>query len=345
MTSSDRYAPWNFRRGVATCRGLVATGRRHGLSEALLLSGTALQPGDLKTPGLEIDGSDELRVARNLVGALSSHTGLGVQAARQFSYASLGSLGLAFLSAHSIRQAIQLGISSLNLTFAFVKPLYADFGDHAVVYFDDANVPADVRPLLVSRDVTTFCRAWEVLAGQPHGLQVSVRVDSEEIRALRAALPGFDITAGPQTLLTISRQLLDARPSQSDPDSFRDLEPVIADELRKRAKPQPLSCLVRARIASAVTAPPTMECVAEDLHIDARTLRRHLAAEGTSYRILIDAARSSLAATLIVDQGLTVQCAADRLGFHDAAALSKAFTRWYGQSPGQYRRMAGSTPP
>ncbi|MGA5545344.1 helix-turn-helix domain-containing protein [Mycobacterium sp. NPDC051198] len=337
MLSSDRYAPWNFRRGVATSRALVATGRSYGLSESLLLSGTKLRPGDLQIPGLEIDGFQELQVARNLAGAMGSHTGLGVQAARQFSYASLGSLGLAFLSAQSIRQAIQLGISSLNLTFAFVKPLYADDGDRAVVYFDDANIPADVRPLFVSRDVTTFCRAWEVLAGRPDGLDVSVRVDADEIKALRAALPNFAITAGAQTVLTIDRELLDARPSQSDPDSFRELELQVADQLRRRALPQRFSGFVQDRIAAAVADPPSMDALADDLHIDVRTLRRHLASEGTSYRSLMDAARSTLAATLIVDDCLTLEAAASRLGYHDAAALSKAFTRWYGVPPGQFR--------
>lgn len=317
----------------------MTTGRSYGLSESTLLEGTTLQLGDLQTPGREIDGTVELQLARNLVGAVSSQTGLGVQAARLFSYASLGSLGLAFLSAQSIRHAIQLGISSLNLTFAFVKPLYADDGDRAVVYFDDANIPADVRRLFVSRDVTTFCRAWEVLAGRAGGLAVTVRVDAREIAALRAALPGFDITSGPQTVLRIDRQLLETPPSQSDPDAYRDLEFEITDRLRRRTLQQQFSGFVHDRISSTVADPPSMQTLAQDLNIDTRTLRRRLASEGTSYRSLIDAARSAVAMTLIADDGLTVDAAADRLGYHDAAALSKAFVRWHGAPPGKFRRV------
>jgi AraC-like DNA-binding protein len=73
------------------------------------------------------------------------------------------------------------------------------------------------------------------------------------------------------------------------------------------------------------------------LHVDTRTLRRRLAAEGTSYRSLVADARASMAAHLLADPSLTIDTVASRLGYYDAAALSKAFHRWFGQSPGTFR--------
>jgi Arabinose-binding domain of AraC transcription regulator, N-term len=109
-------APWDFRRGAATIRGIVAAGVDFGLTEPHLLKRTYLKPGDLQTPGLLVDASDELQVARNLLTLLGPQPGLGVLCAQHFSFSCLGPLGLAFLAAPTVREAIHLGIRSLSLS-------------------------------------------------------------------------------------------------------------------------------------------------------------------------------------------------------------------------------------
>jgi AraC-like DNA-binding protein len=189
----------------------------------------------------------------------------------------------------------------------------------------------------VSRDLTTFCRAWLVITGRANGLHATAQLDGGDIAHLRSALPGFQIDAGPRTILTFDRAALDSAPSQSDPDTSRDLQPVITHMMQQRTAHQRFSSVVRSMIDASTEAPPTMERVAHDLHVDTRTLRRRLAAEGTSYRSLLGDARASMAAYLLADPSLTIDKVASRLGYHDAAALSKAFHRWYGQSPGTFR--------
>jgi AraC-like DNA-binding protein len=80
-----------------------------------------------------------------------------------------------------------------------------------------------------------------------------------------------------------------------------------------------------------------MARVAAELAIDERTLRRHLSAEGTSFRALADEVREALAHELLTTAGLTVEETAQRLGFHDAAGFSRAFRRWTGTTPGSLR--------
>lgn len=338
-------APWNFRRGAATIRGMVAAGVELELTEAALLDGTSLRPGDLQTAGLEVEACDELQVARNLVTLLGPRPGLGVLCAQHFSFSCLGLLGVAFLAAQTVREAVQLGIQALSLTYAFVRPRYVDDGHSEIVCLDESSIPEDVRTLLVARDLTTFCRSWTVVTGQANGLHATVRLDDGEVAHLRSALPGFHIVAGTRTILEFDGAALDAAPSQSDPDTSRDLQPVITHMMQQRTVHQRFSSVVRSMITASTEAPPTMERVAHDLHVDTRTLRRRLAAEGTSYRSLLGDARASMAANLLADPRLTIDNVATRLGYHDAAALSKAFHRWFGQSPGTFRsakRMTSS---
>ena len=330
-------APWDFRRGAATVRGMVAAGAELGLTEADLLDGTSLRPGDLQTAGLEVEAHDELAAARNLMRLRGSRPGLGVLCGQHFSFSCLGLLGVAFLAAQTVREAIQLGIHALSLTYAFIEPRYSEDGHGEVVSMDDTGIPEDVRAFFVTRDLTTFCRAWTVITGHTNGLRVTVGLADHEVCCLRRAFPGFAVAAGTRTILTFDRETLDAPPSQSDPDTARDLQPVLANMMRKRTVPLRVSSVVRSAIEASPDIPPTMEQVARDLHIETRTLRRRLAAEGTSYRSLVGEARSAMAAQLITDPDMTIDTLAHRLGYHDAAGLTKAFHRWFGQSPGTYR--------
>ncbi len=73
------------------------------------------------------------------------------------------------------------------------------------------------------------------------------------------------------------------------------------------------------------------------LHMSARTLRRRLRDEGTSASEVLDEMRRDLAVGYL-RQDVSVGEIAFTLGFSDGSAFHKAFRRWTGQSPAQYRR-------
>ncbi|MFL6084283.1 MAG: helix-turn-helix transcriptional regulator [Mycobacterium sp.] len=82
--------------------------------------------------------------------------------------------------------------------------------------------------------------------------------------------------------------------------------------------------------------PPTAEHVAREFLMSSRTLRERLAAEGTSYRELLDEIRERLAEEMLV-AGLTVAQVAERLGYLEVSSFSHAFRRWKGMGPRAYR--------
>ena len=67
-------------------------------------------------------------------------------------------------------------------------------------------------------------------------------------------------------------------------------------------------------------------------------MRRELAAEGTSYRQLIDQLRHRLAVRYLADDRLSIAEAAFLLGFSELSAFHRAFKRWTGQTPAGFRR-------
>lgn len=54
---------------------------------------------------------------------------------------------------------------------------------------------------------------------------------------------------------------------------------------------------------------------------------------------------SELAARHLRESGLTVEAVAALLGYNDTAAFRKAFRRWHGLSPSEFRQPATLTTP
>lgn len=81
------------------------------------------------------------------------------------------------------------------------------------------------------------------------------------------------------------------------------------------------------------------ELVARRLSQSRRTLRRALAAEGTTYAELYDQARLDYAQTAL-RAGDTIESVAERLGFASPGSFSRAFRRWVGVPPDTWRKGA-----
>jgi len=82
------------------------------------------------------------------------------------------------------------------------------------------------------------------------------------------------------------------------------------------------------------------EQVASLLGMSARTLQQRLADESTSFIETLDQVRHQLALEYIGDPMLSFGQIAVLLNFSDASAFYRAFKRWTGGVPGDYRRIA-----
>lgn len=78
--------------------------------------------------------------------------------------------------------------------------------------------------------------------------------------------------------------------------------------------------------------------LAEVLGISNRTLVRKLGAFGLSYQQCLERARYSLCRTLIKETDMPLLDIAHLLGYNEASSLTRAFHRWSGMSPSQWRR-------
>jgi AraC-like DNA-binding protein len=82
---------------------------------------------------------------------------------------------------------------------------------------------------------------------------------------------------------------------------------------------------------------PTLESVARSLGVSARTLQRRLGEESCSFRDAVESVREELARKYLADSAMGLGEIAFRLGYAEVSAFLRAFKRWTGVTPSQYR--------
>jgi AraC-like DNA-binding protein len=98
------------------------------------------------------------------------------------------------------------------------------------------------------------------------------------------------------------------------------------------------TALVRQRLAASMEGGVlSMAEVARSLGTSPRSLHRRLSDEGTSFNDLLDEVRRQFAEQYLARPRLAITEVAYLVGFNDPSAFFKAFRRWTGLSPSEYR--------
>ena len=90
-------------------------------------------------------------------------------------------------------------------------------------------------------------------------------------------------------------------------------------------------------LGEAAKAPSGLDTLAQETAVSRRTLQRRLRERGMTYRALRDDLRCESALALLRDANVTCEAVAVALGFSEVSAFNRAFKRWTGKSPGEFR--------
>jgi AraC-like DNA-binding protein len=102
-----------------------------------------------------------------------------------------------------------------------------------------------------------------------------------------------------------------------------------------------LAAQIRRQLRSAPSFEwPEFEAVAKSLGKTSSTLRRRLEQEGQSFQTIKDQLRRDVAIDYLCHTTRSIADIATELGFGEASAFHRAFKRWAGASPGEYRLLA-----
>lgn len=269
---------------------------------------------------------------------VSGNDMLGVEVGRRVVPAQFDVIGQVMRTSATLAEAIARGQRYLPLvTDAHHFELRVE-GDEARLRLqcDEAEHPQVVECLLA-----TFGMLGRAITGKPltpRAVRVRHRepARAERLRAEFGPHLFFDADADE---LVFDRAFL-ALPVVGYDAALCEILERHAQQMLEESSPAPgVVRSVREAVAVALRGhAPSCAEVAARLAMSERTLRRKLVEHGTSYRELLDAARRDLALRYLRATDLDVSEIGFLLGFANVGAFGRAFRRWVGASPVEYRR-------
>jgi AraC-like DNA-binding protein len=138
-------------------------------------------------------------------------------------------------------------------------------------------------------------------------------------------------------MLMFDREALGKPLPTANTELARANDQIVIDYLAKFDRDR-ITMRVRSMLLDQFAAgPATQETVARELNLSARSLQRKLHEEGTTYKQLVDDTRRELAAQYVKQSQLSINEITYMLGFSEPSNFTRAFKRWTGESPSEYR--------
>ncbi|AVZ38225.1 MULTISPECIES: AraC family transcriptional regulator [unclassified Dietzia] len=339
---------WAVPRGTEGIRIMVDGGVARGMTTTECLAGTGLDAADLDDETAQIWAHQEFVVIRNLLGELGDRPGLGAGIGAHSTLGRTGVIGFMMLAGPTVRAALDraipyLALSPTHLRFSLEEGSAGATGTGADVdclLAADDEIPADVRTFVVERDLAGLAaalRGAQIDVGIT-GLETTLGPESAVILGESWGLTVDEVRPyAERNRLAITRERLDARLPQGDENTAKLFERQCRELLDDRLARVGVAGQVRSRLRHERETWPSMTEVAGELHIDVRTLRRRLAAEGTSFRRLLDEVRHHRALELLALR-VPVSEVARELGYSETATFTRTFIRWEGVPPSRARR-------
>jgi len=152
---------------------------------------------------------------------------------------------------------------------------------------------------------------------------------------------GQEMTSIKVPASVLSRPLVAAMPSQwPPPETIESISPLPI------SAPLDLSESLKSTLRTQLSeGTPDIRTAAELSGSSVRTIQRRLAALGRSYSSIVDEMRFEAALEMMCDPNIRLLDVAMSVGYTDPSNFSRAFRRFAGVSPREYRRMASSGSP
>lgn len=266
---------------------------------------------------------------------------LGLKAGREIHLGEGGPLEFAMHSAATVREGIAVAARHAHLFSDALEPKLEIEGNRALIRLDNKlQWPRVVADFTLSTWYTLHCTAQ--LADVPE-LEVWFAHErpadiSEYERVFGRAKLRF---GAPCYGFAFDAKYVDA-PLPTADASLHSVHCEHLESLRLGPRDdRGFAPRVRELVASELRrGRPTASKVARQLQISRRTLVRKLGQEGTSFKAQLDGLRCQLALGFVASQQLPLAKISSQLGFTSVSVFHRAFRRWTGQTPIQYRKSA-----
>jgi AraC-like DNA-binding protein len=327
---------------AAIVAAVVEAGALAGLDPSELRKRLGLAASDFEDPDALLPVEAYIS-AWEAITATPGSADLGLRLGAQASPRLLGALGYAMVHAPNALGAVQLFRRFRRLVSDTLAP-EIDLDDRGVHYH--LVWPARVARIFQFADCAfqSTLTLMREIAGLPEGTPLALEACYQCPRPPgpdREAVLGCPVRFGaPETRFVLRRDLLEAPLPRANPGLFGYLERHAHAVLSRLPSDGRTSVRARRLVAEGLRGgePSPLE-IAKKLSLSERTLQRRLREEGTSFAQILDGVRRELAELYLTERSVAACEVAFLLGYSEPSAFYRAFRRWTGLTPQEFRRQ------
>lgn len=324
---------------VAISQVMVNFAAGLGVDRETCLLGTGITEAELQNGEALITRAQEMRLIENLMLALPDEPAPGFQLGLQYNLATFGPWGFALRTSRTLREAVDRAVRYLPLSTAYCHIFPFEEGRTFGIGMDAARIPQHLRQFLLERDMATAVHLLRELSlSRVDIVALTFRElpesHAQQIEQLCGVTP---IGRHERNAIQIHVDVVDQPLATYDPHLVRMLDDQCRQRL-ERLQTGTLADQVRQKLNGSPGLVASLDEVARALGLSPRSLRRKLDREGTSFRTLVEDERRQLALQFLTNSDMKLDELAIHLGYTDTASFTRAFRRWMGCSPGEYRQ-------
>ncbi|MEL4165715.1 AraC-type DNA-binding protein [Pseudomonas sp. NFACC09-4] len=315
----------------------------HGQDPQPLLEQYGLDAARLAEPGARLSIPRYMRLGHAAI-QQTADPALGLRMGRLSRLSQAGLAGVTAAQAPTVREAARCMVR--------FEPLYGSNYRGQSSFHEDAQGAwvrfYSISPynaynrFVVDSIIAGWLQQLSSVSGNPlRAERIEIEFEAPAYLEAYRALGDCPIVFGAeQNQLRLGLESLAQRNPQHCPSTWRHLLQLCERELEQLTRTRSLRERIIQLLGPLLSGgrEPGLEEVAARLKLPTWTLRRKLAEEGTQFRAILNDTRRDLAMTYIRDTELAFGEIAYLLGFASAEAFQRAFKRWNGQTPGEFRR-------
>lgn len=312
-----------------------------GYNATAVLAGSGIFESQLSSPSLLVDARQCDTVVNNML-RLTGNPALGFDIGETARLPDLGVLAHAMMSSNTLEDARRVFFRFYNLLEIRIGLAHESTSNGgAVTVCDTLDVGGPVQRFYVEERAMLATRVGGELLGEPYRYSECVfAYPAPEHANLYSEKLGCKIRfGGHQNLFFDSESLLKTPLRGSDPEfhevCLRHCKRIMQQIFNDKSVTAKLRSLVLGKPSDI----PPLPAVAQLFGMSARSLRRYLQQEGTSYQSIIDATRLDLAKEYLKTEQLLVKQIAGLIGYRSTRSFSRAFKNWTGTTVEQYREL------
>ena len=141
----------------------------------------------------------------------------------------------------------------------------------------------------------------------------------------------------------IEREFVDRQVPSADEHLYPVLKRYLDRVLAEMPREDDLLASIRRAVGESLRdGDPNLAQVARKLAMGPRTLQRRLREQGVDFKWLVDDTRRRFSLNYLRERKHTLSEIACLLGYSEVSAFNRAFRRWTGSTPSDYRRRGVS---